>query len=166
MTEIPNPASDWSPRTPRTHKIDRVRWRPIWGPIWGAYSCGRWRTYRPVLLMTGPARATARDCQTEVQKIFSVGPTPISGRYAQSEKRACGLCDACSAQGTQIALRLRPSGPRTMTSRVYPGRYPGIGVRDYRRHRIAPGPLLRAGWRAVATGDAGRALWQVIWFWS
>ena len=73
MTEIPIPASDWSPGTLRTHKIGRTGRGPIWGPICGAYSCGRQRTYRPMLLMTGPARETARDCQTEIRKIIFRG---------------------------------------------------------------------------------------------
>ena len=73
MTEIPIPASDWSPGTLRTHKNGRTGQGPIWGPICGAYSCGRQRTYRPMLLMTGPARETARDCQTETRKIIFRG---------------------------------------------------------------------------------------------
>ena len=37
MTEIPIPASDWSPGTLRTHKIGRARRGPIWGARgWGS----------------------------------------------------------------------------------------------------------------------------------
>ena len=63
MTENPIPASDWTPGTLRTHKIGRARRGPIWGPVGGGLFSGRYRTYRPVLLTTGPARATARDGQ-------------------------------------------------------------------------------------------------------
>ena len=63
MTENPIPASDWSPGALRTHKIGRARRGPIWGHVGGGLISGRYRTYRPVLLTTGPARATARDGQ-------------------------------------------------------------------------------------------------------
>ena len=60
MTEIPIPASDWSPGTLRTHEIGRARRGAIWGPVGGGLFSGRYRTYRPVLLMTSPARGTSR----------------------------------------------------------------------------------------------------------